>query len=175
MACQQVRDIRERQKSGIIQIRVLRKWISKGKKEELCYQFCDVHGDCIEATADVKHIEHFNSMIQLQSCYRVSGYICVGPRSYMATVDHPASLIIGQKAKFDRIVANDIPTSYFKFATYDTLKTRIKDLSLLSEIEITLWPDKLHLIGDDVIPGDIVAITSVKGFYNLNLQISRLQ
>ncbi|KAL3627969.1 hypothetical protein CASFOL_028071 [Castilleja foliolosa] len=103
MACQQVRDIRERQKSGIIQIRVLRKWISKGKKEELCYQFCDVHGDCIEATADVKHIEHFNSMIQLQSCYRTK-----------------------------------------------------------QEIEITLWPDKLHLIGDDVIPGDIVAITSVK-------------
>ncbi|KAL3627783.1 hypothetical protein CASFOL_029146 [Castilleja foliolosa] len=202
MACQRVRDIRERQKSGNIQIRVLRKWILKGKKEEVCYQFCDVHGDCIEVTADAKDIDYFNSMIQLQSCYRVSGYICVGPRSYMATVDHPASLIIGQKAKFNRIEANDIPTSYFNFATYDTLKTRIRNLSLLSdyigrveknglrpttqerryeklfyemkeqEIEITFWPDKLHLIGDDVVPGDVLAISSAKVTeYNGHIQL----
>ncbi|KAL3652743.1 hypothetical protein CASFOL_002424 [Castilleja foliolosa] len=43
MASQRVRDIRERHKSGVIEIRVLRKWISKGKKEELCYQFIDTY------------------------------------------------------------------------------------------------------------------------------------
>ncbi|KAL3613806.1 hypothetical protein CASFOL_041880 [Castilleja foliolosa] len=67
MASQRVRDIRERHKSGVIEIRVLRKWISKGKKEELCYQFIDTYGDCIEATADVKHIEHFDSCRELCS------------------------------------------------------------------------------------------------------------
>ncbi|KAL3644201.1 ATP-dependent Clp protease proteolytic subunit 5 [Castilleja foliolosa] len=50
------RDIRERHKSGVIEISVLSKWISKGKKEELCYQFIYTYGDCIEATADHNYI-----------------------------------------------------------------------------------------------------------------------
>ncbi|KAL3639626.1 hypothetical protein CASFOL_017533 [Castilleja foliolosa] len=77
MASQRVHDIRERHKSGVIEIRVLRKWISKGKKEELCYQFIDTHGDCIEATADVdvKHIEHFDSVIQLE--YTLANIYCL--------------------------------------------------------------------------------------------------
>ncbi|KAL3629942.1 hypothetical protein CASFOL_026254 [Castilleja foliolosa] len=32
----------------------------KGKKEELCYQLVDAYGDCIEAVAEVKHVEHFD-------------------------------------------------------------------------------------------------------------------
>ncbi|KAL3639544.1 hypothetical protein CASFOL_017451 [Castilleja foliolosa] len=189
MACQRIRDITERQMPLTIEIRVLRKWISKGKKEESCYQFVDIHGDGIEATADVKHIEYFDSVINLQSCYRVSGYICTGRRTYMTTVDHPASLAIGQKAKFHPVTNLNIPTIYFNFATYEKIKTRIKDAKLLTdractqkltvvyehrktakentctgsngrEVEITLWPEMRHLIGDDVIPGHIVAITS---------------
>ncbi|KAL3655037.1 hypothetical protein CASFOL_000823 [Castilleja foliolosa] len=165
MTCQRVRDIKERQKNGIIEIRVLKKWISKGKKEELCYQFVDAYGDGIEATADVMHIEHFDSIIKLESCYKLSGYIAVGAQTYMATVDHPASLVIGQKARFDPAPELSLPTIYFNFATYDMLKRRIKDTRLLTEtkksdVEITLWPEKTHLIGDNVIPGDIVAITS---------------
>ncbi|KAL3633809.1 hypothetical protein CASFOL_022571 [Castilleja foliolosa] len=191
MACQRICDITERQKPLTIEIRVLRKWISKGKKEELCYQFVDIHGDDIEATAEVKHIEYFDSVINLQSCYKMSGYICTGPRTYMATVDHSASLVIGQKAKFYPVTNPNIPTVYFKFATYETIKTRIKCAKLLTdyigrveknslrststgkqlqktrlqdemgrEVEITLWPEMRHVIGDDEIPGDIVAITS---------------
>ncbi|KAL3635206.1 hypothetical protein CASFOL_019753 [Castilleja foliolosa] len=191
MASQRVHDIRERQKSGTIEVRVIKKWISKGKKEELCYQFVDAYGDCIEATADVKEIEHFDSIIQLQSCYKVTGYICIAQRTYMATVNHPASLVIGHKAKFDRTTNDEIPTMYFNFATYDMIKQRVKNTQLLTdyigrveksslcptrtgmmlkkirlqdqmkrEVEITLWPDMSHLIGDNVIPGHIVAITS---------------
>ncbi|KAL3637375.1 hypothetical protein CASFOL_018543 [Castilleja foliolosa] len=181
MVSQRVRDIRERQKSGTIEIRVIKKWISKGKKEELCYQFVDAYGDCIEATTDVKEIEHFDSIIQLQSCYKVTGYICIAQRTYMATVNHPASLVIGHKAKFDRTTNDEIPTMYFNFATYDMIKQRVKNTQLLTdyigrveksslcptrtgmmkrEVEITLWPDMSHLIGDNVIPGHIVAITS---------------
>ncbi|KAL3627816.1 hypothetical protein CASFOL_028231 [Castilleja foliolosa] len=172
------------QKNGIIEIRVIKKWISKGKNEELCYQFVDAYGDGIEATADVKHIEHFDSVIKLESCYKLSGYIATGAWTYMATVDHPASLVIRQKARFDPAPELSLPTVYFNFATYDMLKRRIKDTRLLTEtnclrptrtgkilrttllldemksdVEITLWP-KTHLIGDNVIPGDIVAITS---------------
>ncbi|KAL3634028.1 hypothetical protein CASFOL_021082 [Castilleja foliolosa] len=142
MACQRIRDITEQQMPLTIEIRVLRKWISKGKKEELCYQFVDIHGDGIEATAEVKHIDR---------------------RTYMATVDHRASLVIGQKAKFHPVTNPNIPTVYFNFATYETIKTRIKDAKLLTvgrEVEITLWQEMRHLIADNVIPGHIVAITS---------------
>ncbi|KAL3618574.1 hypothetical protein CASFOL_037656 [Castilleja foliolosa] len=191
MGCVRIRDIRERKKSQTIEVRVLRKWISKGKKEELCYQLVDIYGDGIEATAEVKHIEHFDSLIQLQSCYKVSDYICTGARTYMATVNHAASLVIGEKAVFELIINADIPRFYFNFATYDTIKRRFKDSKLLTdyigrvqknflcstqkgkqlrktkiqddmgkEVEITLWPEMAHLIGDDVVAGDIVAITS---------------
>ncbi|KAL3616950.1 hypothetical protein CASFOL_039344 [Castilleja foliolosa] len=134
-------------------------------------------GDAIEATADIKHIEHFDSIIQLQSCYRLSGYIATGQRTYMATVNHPASLVFGRKARFDPAPDMSIPTVYFNFAAYDMLKGRLKDSRLLtgtgktlrktliqdemnSQVEITLWPEKIHLIDDNVNPGDIVAITS---------------
>ncbi|KAL3654635.1 hypothetical protein CASFOL_001620 [Castilleja foliolosa] len=202
MAYQRVRDIKERQKPGTIEVRVLRKWTAKGKKE-LCYQFIDTYGDCIEATADVKQEEHFDTVIQLQSCYKVSGYIATSPRTYMATVDHAASLVIGRKARFEPATDQSIPSAYFSFATYDMLKGRIRDSRLLTDyigrveanslrstskekvlrkillqdelkkqVEITLWPDKIHLIGDEVIPGDIVAITSTMVTeYNGRLQL----
>ncbi|KAL3622577.1 hypothetical protein CASFOL_033988 [Castilleja foliolosa] len=191
MASQRIRDITQRKKPLTIEIRVLRKWISKGKKEELCYLFVDIHGDAIEATAEVQDIEHFDSVIKLESCYKVDGFICCGPRTYMATVNHPASLVLGQKAKFHPVTNPNIPTLYFNFATYETIKTRIKDAKLLTdyigrvlkncmrstsngkqlrktrlqdemgkELEITLWPEKSHLIGEEVTTGDIVDITS---------------
>ncbi|KAL3615768.1 hypothetical protein CASFOL_040062 [Castilleja foliolosa] len=50
----------------------------------------------------------------------------------MATVDHAASLVIGQKAKFIPIPGSNISTVHFKFANYDTLKGRIKNPKLLT-------------------------------------------
>ncbi|KAL3636382.1 hypothetical protein CASFOL_020929 [Castilleja foliolosa] len=161
--------------------------------EEINNRFVDVYGDCVEATAEVKHIEYFDSVVHLNCCYKVSNYICVSPRPYMATIDHGASLLLGLKTKSTPIESTDIPTSYFNFATYDTLKGRINNLKLLTDyigrvgknclrntstgktlrktqlhdesgnkVEITLWPDKRHLIGDEVAAGDIVVITSTK-------------
>ncbi|KAL3642121.1 hypothetical protein CASFOL_012936 [Castilleja foliolosa] len=198
-----VRDIRESEEPETIEIRVIKKWIQKSKNEELCYQFVDAYGDCIEATANVKQIEHFDSIIQLMSCYKVSGCIATSCRTYMATVDHVASLVIGKKARFDPAPDLSIPDVYFNFATYDALKNRVKNARLLTDyigrvetnslrttrsektlrkilirdemkndLEITLWPDKRHLIGDEVIPGDIVAITSMMVTeYNGRLQL----
>ncbi|KAL3633803.1 hypothetical protein CASFOL_022565 [Castilleja foliolosa] len=202
MAYQKVCDIRERQESGTIKIRVLKRWITKGKKEELCYQFVDANGDGIEATADIKLTEHFDPIVHVQSCYKVSGYVCTGPRTYMATVDHPASLLIGLKAKFERTTNDSIPTFHFKFANYDNQRQDQESKSAYRlyrscrkelienyeqrndiakdsfagrnkrQVEITLWPDMRHLIGNDVIPGDIVAITSASvSEHNGNLQL----
>ncbi|KAL3627547.1 hypothetical protein CASFOL_028910 [Castilleja foliolosa] len=191
MSCQRVRDIREHEKAEPIEVRVIKKWITKGKREEICYQFVDAYGGCIEASAELRHIEYFDSVIQLNSCYRVTEYVCVGPRTYMATVDHAASLVIGQKAKFTPILGSNIPTFHFNFANYDILQARIKNPKLLTDyigrveknslrttrtgktirktllrdqsghqVELTFWPEKKDLIGDNVVPGNIIAITS---------------
>ncbi|KAL3654415.1 hypothetical protein CASFOL_004096 [Castilleja foliolosa] len=202
MNFQRVRDIKELQKPGIIEIRVVKKWISKGIKKKLCYQFVDTYGDCIEAVAEVKDIEYFDSVIKLQSCYKVSGYIATGPRTYMSTVQHCASLVIGHNAKFDPSTNESIPTVYFNFANYEMLKTRIKDSRTLTDYigrvvgnclrstgtgktlrKTTLqgegttdrsyvWPEVIHVIGDEVTYGDIVAITSTMVTeYNGRLQL----
>ncbi|KAL3636724.1 hypothetical protein CASFOL_019023 [Castilleja foliolosa] len=160
-------------------------------------------GDGIEATADVKHIEYFDNLIKLNSCYKVTGYICTGARTYMATIEHVASLVIGLKAVFEPITNADIPTDYFSLVTYEQIKRRIKDWRLLTnyigrvetncerttgkgkilrktrirddmgkEVEITLWPEMRHLIGDEVVAGDIIAVTSMSvSEHNGNVQL----
>ncbi|KAL3654554.1 hypothetical protein CASFOL_001539 [Castilleja foliolosa] len=42
-------------------------------------------------------------------------------------------------------------------------KTKLQD-DMGKQLEITLWPEKRHLIGDEVVAGDIVAITSTMTF-----------
>ncbi|MFS8000683.1 hypothetical protein Hanom_Chr12g01181261 [Helianthus anomalus] len=134
MSSRVVKDIRAREKA---KIRVIKKWISTSKvpgikKNELCYQFVDRNGDGIEATADGDKIEYFDKIIRLQSCYRVTGYVCTKPRDYMATINHPASLIIGKKAKFVPIESADIPNIYFGFVSYEVLRGRIKVNKMLT-------------------------------------------
>ncbi|KAI7738920.1 hypothetical protein M8C21_031806 [Ambrosia artemisiifolia] len=140
MSCKRIRDIQQRLKKQVIEIRVLRKWIPLVKKNEvvqktneLCYLFVDVHGDAIEASADADEVEYYDSIIKLSSCYRVTGFICTNRRPYMSTVNHEASLIIGKKAQFDPIPGLDIPTVYFNFATYEQLNDRVKDNKILTD------------------------------------------
>ncbi|MFS7920603.1 hypothetical protein Hanom_Chr03g00226801 [Helianthus anomalus] len=91
-----------------------------------------MQGDGIEATTDGNKIEYFDKTIRLQSCYRVSGYVCTKPRDYMATIKHPVSLIISKKAKFVPIESADIPNIYFDFVSYELLRSRIKVNKLLT-------------------------------------------
>ncbi|KAL3630442.1 hypothetical protein CASFOL_023426 [Castilleja foliolosa] len=159
----------------------------KRNKERVMLSVCRyLLGDCIEAVAEVKDIEYFDSVIKLQSCYK-----------------HCASLVIGHNAKFDPSTNESIPTVYFNFANYEMLKTRIRDSRTLTDyigrvvgnclrstgtgktlrkttlqgemgpqIEVTLWPEVIHVIGDEVTHGDIVAITSTMVTeYNGRLQL----
>ncbi|KAM0061823.1 putative nucleic acid-binding protein [Helianthus debilis subsp. tardiflorus] len=195
MSSRAIKDLRAREKATTIEIRVIKKWISTSKvsgikKNELCYQFVDRNGDGIEATADGDKIEYFDKIIRLQSCYRVTGYVCTKPRDYMATINHPASLIIGKKEKFVPIESAYIPNIYFGFVSYEVLRGRIKVLTDFigrvdrnylrptgkisavrkvvlrderrNKVEITLWSSILHLIGDHVGSGNIVAITATQ-------------
>ncbi|KAM0006417.1 putative nucleic acid-binding protein [Helianthus debilis subsp. tardiflorus] len=191
MAIKGVRDIRPMEKPQLIEIRVVKKWIvvakpTMNKKDELCYQFVDQHGDGIEATGDTLEIEFFDSIIRLNSCYKVSGYVCTKASDYMATANHIASIV--RKTKFVPVENPNIPSMCFGFISYNLLFNRIKNNKVLTDsighvkrnylftiltkvvlrdermnmVEITLWPEKRHLIGTDVGPGNIVAITSAQ-------------
>ncbi|MFS7985025.1 hypothetical protein Hanom_Chr11g00993481 [Helianthus anomalus] len=175
MSSKRLSDMKEHDKPEPIEIRVVKTWIPVGKKQEpsaksqtksqsqeLCYLFVDKHGDAIEAIADQKEQAYFDSIIKVQSCYRVNNYIVVEPRKYMPTIQHNASLRIGKRARFVPLSDTNIPTQYFNFANYEEIKNRSESTKLLTEnpIQITLWPEKRDLIGNETIPGDILAIAS---------------
>ncbi|KAJ0908818.1 putative replication protein A, OB [Helianthus annuus] len=204
MSSKRLSNMKEHDKPEPIEIRVVKTWIPVGKKQEpssksqtksqsqeLCYLFVDKHGDAIEAIADQKEQAYFDSIIKVQSCYRVNNYIVVESRKYMPTVQHSASLRIGKRARFVPLSDTNIPTQYFNFANYEEVKSRSGSTKLLTDfigrvkkhwpsttrtnkrlrkidmeddrenpIEITLWPEKRDLIGNETIPGDILAITS---------------
>ncbi|KAD4888707.1 hypothetical protein E3N88_20780 [Mikania micrantha] len=157
-----------------------RAFANKGLKE----------GDAIEARADIDMKKYFEAIIQVKSCYTVTKYVVVENTSYMPVLKHEASLKIGKKAQFEPLSDDSIPHYFFQFASYDELddrmkppkqltgiveksfekitntgktlrKVNLKDVSNKS-VQITLWPDKAHLIGNDVVQGDVVAITSTK-------------
>ncbi|KAJ0759476.1 putative nucleic acid-binding protein [Helianthus annuus] len=137
MSFRRLKDIRPMEKPQPIEIRVVKKWMAQtktkdGVKSDLCYQFVDKYGDGIEAIADAGEVEYYDSIIRLQSCYRVTGYVCTKARDFMATVNHTASLTIGKKARFVPTDNLEIPTIYFGFAHYGLLKGRVKDNSLLT-------------------------------------------
>ncbi|KAD0670024.1 hypothetical protein E3N88_16263 [Mikania micrantha] len=182
-------EIKKQQRPIPLQIRVIKRWILTGTRQEICYLFVDKHGDGIEVTADIDQKDYFESIIEVQSCYTVSKYVVIGNRSFMPVLKHEASLKIGKKAIFEPLLADDIPDHFFQFASYDELDNRmtlpkqltdfigiveknyqwttntgktlrkinLKDIRL---VQITLWPDKRHLVGDNVVRGDILAITS---------------
>ncbi|MFS7960955.1 hypothetical protein Hanom_Chr08g00709121 [Helianthus anomalus] len=89
-------------------------------------------GDGIEAVGKAGQVEYFDSIIRLQSCYKVTGYVCTKARDFMATVNHSASLIIGKKARFIPIEGQEIPKFCFGFARYEMLQNIIKNNKVLT-------------------------------------------
>ncbi|KAD5317255.1 hypothetical protein E3N88_17201 [Mikania micrantha] len=120
-----------------LEIRIIRKWIPYIKKQEknpeLCYLFVDIHGDAIEAVADLDHEVYFDSLIVLQTCYIVNNYISVPSRTYMPSVQHQASLRIGKRATFKPLFGKDLPCYYYKFASYNDLEARMEVPKLLTD------------------------------------------
>ncbi|KAD4889095.1 hypothetical protein E3N88_21168 [Mikania micrantha] len=119
-------EIKKHQKPVPIQIRVAKRWILTGTRQEICYLFVDKHGDGIEATADIDQKKYFESIIEVQSYF-----MGIVEKNYQWTTNTGKTL----------------------------RKINLKDISKRL-VQITLWPDKRHLVNDDVIPGDILAITS---------------
>ncbi|MFS7902691.1 putative nucleic acid-binding, replication factor A [Helianthus anomalus] len=125
--------IRPHDNAEPLQIRVIRKWIPFGKRQELCYLFVDINGDAIEAIADLNHQSHFESCITLESCYTITDYLSDTARSYMNVVPHTTCIRLGLRTSFREIDDNAIPHYYFNFVNYDRLRPRINNNLLLTE------------------------------------------
>ncbi|XP_076951991.1 uncharacterized protein LOC143625576 [Bidens hawaiensis] len=121
------------QKPGIITVRVLKQWISKGRRSELCYLLVDENGDAIDAIADLHNRSHFESLIQVQSCYKITDYVAIRSRRSMSVTSHAASIQIGLKAEFELISNDTIPKCYYDIVNHDVLKQRLGSWEILTD------------------------------------------
>ncbi|KAJ0676804.1 hypothetical protein HanRHA438_Chr12g0533321 [Helianthus annuus] len=130
----EISTIRPNDNAEPLQIRVIRKWIPYGNRQELCYLFVDNHGDAIEAIADLHHQSHFESHITLHSCYTIPEYLLDTARSSMNVVPHTACIRLGLRTSFSQFDDDTIPYHYFNFVNYDRLRPRIDNHLLLTGI-----------------------------------------
>ncbi|KAJ0487958.1 hypothetical protein HanHA300_Chr12g0427771 [Helianthus annuus] len=129
----EISTIRPNDNAEPLQIRVIRKWIPYGNRQELCYLFVDNHGDAIEAIADLHHQSHFESHITLHSCYTIPEYLLDTARSSMNVVPHTACIRLGLRTSFSQFDDDTIPYHYFNFVNYDRLRPRIDNHLLLTD------------------------------------------
>lgn len=100
-----------------------------------------MQGDAIEAVANSAHQRHYDSILQVKSCYAISRYISIEARNKMAVVPHKASIKIGKRAIIKPIEDASIPMYYFNFIPYDSLENHIADPKpLAGNIPIPLIP-----------------------------------
>ncbi|KAD3068217.1 hypothetical protein E3N88_36097 [Mikania micrantha] len=120
-----------------LEIRVIKKWRPFTKQQEkmtdICYLLVDSHGDAIEAVVDSNQEEYFQSTISIQSCYTIDKYISIPSRTYMPAIQHRASLRIGKYATIQPLLGKNLPTYYYKFASYKDLPRRMELPKLLTD------------------------------------------
>ncbi|KAK1427718.1 hypothetical protein QVD17_16411 [Tagetes erecta] len=190
MSLKRVADIRPKESTKVIEIRVLKKWKPHTedfqKKVDLWFLF----GDAIEAMCNAKDAGHFSSLLEVQKCYKITGCVSRPPRSYMPMVPHQASLFLGMRVDVQQIENIDIPTYYYNLATFDVLNSRKANPKLLTgrvdsispelirkgkrlkkvairditgnPLEVTLWEEKRHLIPAEGAIGKAVVITATR-------------
>ncbi|XP_076887723.1 uncharacterized protein LOC143537952 [Bidens hawaiensis] len=142
-----LRDISPGDAAGPIEVRVVRRWIPPETEIECWYLFVDRNRDAIQVVADLRDVEHFNAIITLQSCYRVTNYICESCRYIGKVVPHCAIIRIGKAATFLQILDDGFPSHYFNFVTYENLRARLNKRQLLTDyvgkVEIESITDSL--------------------------------
>ncbi|CAH1453121.1 unnamed protein product [Lactuca virosa] len=116
-----------------IEIKVIRKWLSYGKKAECCYIFLDKSGDAIEACGCLGDKGYFDSIIRMDGCYSVSNYVCDNANTFFVTVPHKTKIKLGRAAKFEEIRDDGFPVYYFNFLAYGQLGARLDNHKTLTD------------------------------------------
>ncbi|KAK9049544.1 hypothetical protein SSX86_031487 [Deinandra increscens subsp. villosa] len=117
-----IEDLRETNPELAIEIRVIRRWVTRLVPEETCYIFVDKHADGIHAVAASSYKLNHTTPLALQGCYRISCFSCNDPPTYLKTIDHPVSLRFGSTATITPLEDSVIyPKLYFDFTEYENL------------------------------------------------------
>ncbi|KAD3338354.1 hypothetical protein E3N88_33875 [Mikania micrantha] len=120
-----------------IEIRIIKKWKPHTSDEQkivdMWFLFVDANGDAIEAMCLAKDETHFSPLLEVQKCYRITGYISRKARTYMPMVPHVASLKLGRRATVVPLNNVNIPTFYYNFASYQQLRARMEPPKLLTD------------------------------------------
>ncbi|KAD3640159.1 hypothetical protein E3N88_29382 [Mikania micrantha] len=90
--------------------------------------------------------------------FRNATLFSVPSRTHMPSVQHESSLRIVKTTSFTPLFGKELPTYYYKFASYNDLESRMEMPKLLTDI--TLWGEKATEIRSEGSIGQLLAISS---------------
>ncbi|KAK9058287.1 hypothetical protein SSX86_023127 [Deinandra increscens subsp. villosa] len=117
-----IEDLHETNPENAVEVRVIRRWVTRLVPDETCYIFADKHADGIHAVAAPSYKSAYDSALAVQGCYRILCFSCDDPPTYLKTVDRPVSLRFGSTATVTPLEDSLIyPKLYFDFTEYENL------------------------------------------------------
>ncbi|KAK9054675.1 hypothetical protein SSX86_025754 [Deinandra increscens subsp. villosa] len=117
-----IENLRETDPGLAIEIRVIRRWVTRLVPDETCYIFADKYADGIHAVAAPSYKSAYDNPLALQGCYRILCFSCDDPPTYLKTIDRPISLRFGSTATVTPLEDSLIyPKLYFDFTEYENL------------------------------------------------------
>ncbi|KAK9058286.1 hypothetical protein SSX86_023126 [Deinandra increscens subsp. villosa] len=117
-----IEDLHETNPEIAIEVRVIRRWVTRLVPDETCYIFADKHVDGIHVVAAPSYKSAYDSALAVQGCYRILCFSCDDPPTYLKTLDRPVSLRFGSTATITPLEDSQIyPKLYFDFTEYENL------------------------------------------------------
>ncbi|XP_071700026.1 uncharacterized protein [Rutidosis leptorrhynchoides] len=79
-------------------------------------------GNAIQAIADFSQKRHFTNLLQLNSAYRLSNFICEPVNQFDKAISNPTCISIGEQLITDNIPAEGFPQDHFEFTHHSRLQ-----------------------------------------------------
>ncbi|KAK1408139.1 hypothetical protein QVD17_39773 [Tagetes erecta] len=126
-----------------LNVRALRKWKPAGRSNETCFLLIDKQGVAVQAVVTGSEQRHVKTRLSMGSCYRIENYECNKVDPYTNIVTHSTHLSIGMSTSFAPIPdTNEIPTTYFDFASKDRI---LKACDRDDQVIATITTDEVKL------------------------------
>ncbi|XP_071714769.1 uncharacterized protein [Rutidosis leptorrhynchoides] len=110
----------------MIEVLAYRHWVMKRARNTKPIGFCilliDIYGNTIQAIADYSQKRHFTNLLQLNSAYRLSNFICEPVNQYDKAVSNITCISIGEQLTFEGIPTEGFPREHFEFTHHSSLQ-----------------------------------------------------
>ncbi|GKA39701.1 DNA helicase [Tanacetum coccineum] len=107
-------------------------------------------GNAIQANMDVKDMDHFSDLLQLNDAYRISRFRCIPTKTWDRTLPNDITLTFGKYTSIIPISNDDFPEHYFNFVAYNEVNQRATQ----SEAPLTDYIGCIYRISDPLRSGD---------------------